>query len=182
MPPLMKVAASIGRASRRMIMAALYPLPAWSSRSASGRPCVERTWRSHDGVLPGSRSAAGVFTHFLEGGGERFAQASSRGRRQMADQSGSGPSLLLDGQLDPEIITFLAIVKGSHRPSQAGPFGIIGWMIVKAVIDQLLHRPESISHRPPLAGPQDDTSHFFRQKVPKYGYLLPKKPVRAAAG
>lgn len=55
-----------------------------------------------------------------------------------------GSAHLLHRQLDPEGVACFAVVEHGDRPSDLGPFGIVGRMVVSSVVGELLHAEQSI--------------------------------------
>ena len=62
----------------------------------------------------------------------------------MGHQARPGPTGLLQGQLDPDIVTALAVVEHGHGPGELGSLRIVGWMIVAAVVGELLHAASQV--------------------------------------
>ena len=67
----------------------------------------------------------------------------------MSDQAGTRPPHLLDRQLDAGILALVAVVEQGDGPGQLRPLGIVGRMVVKGVVGELLHGG-TVSHEPAL--------------------------------
>ena len=57
----------------------------------------------------------------------------------MSDDAGAVLADLLDGQLDPGVFAFLAIIHRRDDPRDLRALRIVGRMVVDAVVGQLLH-------------------------------------------
>ena len=61
----------------------------------------------------------------------------------MGDKPRPGPADLLDRELHPSIAALLAVVEGGHGPGDLYPLCVLGWVVVTAVVSELLHEAES---------------------------------------
>jgi hypothetical protein len=57
----------------------------------------------------------------------------------MGNGAGPGATNFFKCQLDPQIQTLVAVVKGGDRPGHLGAFRVVSRMVVSAVICELLH-------------------------------------------
>jgi hypothetical protein len=57
----------------------------------------------------------------------------------MPDDARAGTTDFLDGQLDARFNTLIAVVHDGDRPRHLGAFGVIGRVVVSAVVSELLH-------------------------------------------
>jgi len=72
--------------------------------------------------------------------GQGDPEPASRGGGEVSRLAITGAADVFEGQFEPQVATFLAVVHNHHRPSLLGPLRIVIGMIVTAVVDQLLHR------------------------------------------
>src|SRR5205807_3340356 len=86
-------------------------------------------------------SAIGSLAQLAQGGGEGGPQAAGRGGSQVSDKPRPRATHLLDGELDPQVSTFVAVVEEGDGPRHRGPLGVALGVVVGAVVGQLLHGP-----------------------------------------
>ena len=122
-------------------------------RKGDWKPAPAAAWRGysaqrpepHDGVREDPASGASCEASY--GGSPMSRNAVARaarrrraeGRREVGDQAGAGPTGLLQGQLDPQIVTGVAVVEHGDGPGQLGALRVVGRMIVTAVVGKFLH-------------------------------------------
>jgi hypothetical protein len=90
-------------------------------------------------------SRVGALADLAESRRQRSAKSARRGRCEVGDQTGTGLPLLLQGQLHPEVIAFVAVIEGGHSPGELGPLGIVGRVVIEAIVGELLHVPSQPS-------------------------------------
>jgi hypothetical protein len=61
----------------------------------------------------------------------------------MSDDARAGTTDFLDGQLDARFNTLIAVVHNGDCPRDLGAFGVIGRVVVSAVVSELLHPSQS---------------------------------------
>jgi hypothetical protein len=57
----------------------------------------------------------------------------------MGDEPCSRPSVLFHGQLDSNVVALFTVVQSRDGPRQPSPLWVVGRMIIKTVVSQLLH-------------------------------------------
>jgi hypothetical protein len=84
-----------------------------------------------------------VFANLAEGAGQSLSQLTGRGRREVGDQTMTGPADLLQSQFDPNVLAAFAVVHDRHGPGQLRALRVVGWVVVAAVVSELFHLLES---------------------------------------
>ena len=68
----------------------------------------------------------------------------------MGRKPGPRPACFLQGQLDPQVATLVAVVHGHHGPGQLGLLRVVLGVVVAAISGEPFHAEQSI--RSDLAG------------------------------
>lgn len=84
------------------------------------------------------RSAS--FTHLDERSRQSLAEPARSCGREVGDLAVAGTSHLLQGQLDPEIATSVAVIEDRHRPGAWDLVFVTLWVVIAPVLDQFFHR------------------------------------------
>lgn len=85
-------------------------------------------------------SRSGALADLPQGGGQGTDETPGGVGRKVRDKPGPRPAHLFDRELDPEVVAKLAIVESSDGPGNLGALGVVGRVVVAAVVCKLLHR------------------------------------------
>src|SRR5207237_9624356 len=111
--------------------------------------------RSTDAIPTGARrngSRARVLADLAQTGRDRGAQPARAVGAQVPDETGPWPPRLFEGDLDARVFALLAVIEDGDDPVDLRALGIVGRVVIDAVVGELLHR-RSVAREALACGP-----------------------------